>query len=95
MLFGLCNAQATFQRLMERVLAHIPRQHCIVYLDDLLVHASNFEGALCNLREVFAAIRQAGLRLNPKYQRTVGGKKEGNRVPGTRSERSWRIHRPG
>ncbi|KAJ8402780.1 hypothetical protein AAFF_G00364520 [Aldrovandia affinis] len=26
----------------------------------------DFEGALCNLREVFAAICQAGLRLNPK-----------------------------
>ncbi|KAJ8417748.1 hypothetical protein AAFF_G00225910 [Aldrovandia affinis] len=60
MLFGLCNAPATF----ERMLSH--RQHCIVYLDDLLVHASDFKGALCNLREVFAAIRQAGLRLNPK-----------------------------
>ncbi|KAJ8395018.1 hypothetical protein AAFF_G00039690 [Aldrovandia affinis] len=30
------------------------------------VHTSNFEGALCNLREVFAAIRQARLQLNPK-----------------------------
>ncbi|KAJ8401533.1 hypothetical protein AAFF_G00378500 [Aldrovandia affinis] len=64
--FRLCNAPATFKRLMERVLAHVPQQHCIVYLDDLLVHASDFEGALCNLQEVFAAIRQAGLRLNPK-----------------------------
>ncbi|KAJ8362593.1 hypothetical protein AAFF_G00367680 [Aldrovandia affinis] len=64
--FGLCNAPATFKRLMERVLAHVPRQHCIVSLNDLLIHASDFEGALCNLREVFAAIRQTGLRLNPK-----------------------------
>ncbi|KAJ8367549.1 hypothetical protein AAFF_G00314800 [Aldrovandia affinis] len=61
--FGLCNAPATFER---RVLAHISRQHCIVYLDDLLVHASDFEGALCNLWEVFATIRQARLLLNPK-----------------------------
>ncbi|KAJ8386845.1 hypothetical protein AAFF_G00166400 [Aldrovandia affinis] len=41
---------------MERVLSHIPKQHCIVYLDDLLVHAGYFEGALRHLREVFAAI---------------------------------------
>ncbi|KAJ8364961.1 hypothetical protein SKAU_G00137920 [Synaphobranchus kaupii] len=33
--FGLCNAPATFERLMERVLAAIPRSHCVVYLDDL------------------------------------------------------------
>ncbi|KAJ8385322.1 hypothetical protein AAFF_G00190380 [Aldrovandia affinis] len=64
--FGLCNAPATFERLMERVLSHVPRQHCIVYLVDLRVHVGDFEGALRNLREVFATIRQAGLRLNPK-----------------------------
>ncbi|KAJ8406835.1 hypothetical protein AAFF_G00297510 [Aldrovandia affinis] len=51
---------------MERVLSYVPKQHCIVYLDDLLVHASDFEGALRHLREVFATIRQAGLHLNPK-----------------------------
>lgn len=63
--FGLCNAPATFERLMERVLAEIPRSRCVVYLDDLLVHASDFDRALGNLQEVFEAIRQAGLRLNP------------------------------
>ncbi|KAJ8403386.1 hypothetical protein AAFF_G00351580 [Aldrovandia affinis] len=51
---------------MERVLNHVPKQHCIVYLDNLLIHTGDFEGALRHLREVFAAIRQAGLRLNPK-----------------------------
>ncbi|KAJ8337414.1 hypothetical protein SKAU_G00386340 [Synaphobranchus kaupii] len=64
--FGLCNAPATFERLMERVLAAVPRSHCVVYLDDLLVHASDFQQALANLTDVLAAIRQAGLRLNPK-----------------------------
>ncbi|KAJ8364485.1 hypothetical protein SKAU_G00133160 [Synaphobranchus kaupii] len=34
--FGLCNAPATFERLMERVLAAVPRSRCVVYLDDLL-----------------------------------------------------------
>ncbi|KAJ8352159.1 hypothetical protein SKAU_G00236350 [Synaphobranchus kaupii] len=64
--FGLCNALATFERLMERVLAAVPRSRCVVYLDDLLVHASDFQQALANLTDVLAAIRQAGLRLNPK-----------------------------
>uniref|UniRef100_A0AAV2KVV7 Gypsy retrotransposon integrase-like protein 1 n=1 Tax=Knipowitschia caucasica TaxID=637954 RepID=A0AAV2KVV7_KNICA len=63
--FGLCNALATFERLMERVLADIPRSHCVVYLDDLLVHASDFSKALGHLSGVFSAIRHAGLRLNP------------------------------
>ncbi|CAI5692683.1 unnamed protein product [Oreochromis niloticus] len=63
--FGLCNAPATFERLMERVLVKIPRSRCVVYLDDLLVHGGDFDSALSHLSEVFGAIRQAGLRLNP------------------------------
>ncbi|CAI5646298.1 unnamed protein product [Oreochromis niloticus] len=63
--FGLCNAPATFERLMERVLVNIPRSRCVVYLDDLLVHGGDFDSALSHLSEVFGAIRQAGLRLNP------------------------------
>ncbi|KAK2887926.1 hypothetical protein Q8A73_019374 [Channa argus] len=50
---------------MERVLKDIPRSRCVVYLDDLLVHAKGFEDAINNLAGVFMAIRQAGLRLNP------------------------------
>lgn len=63
--FGLCNAPATFERLMERVLKDIPRARCVVYLDDLLTHAKDFEQAVANLREVLTAIRGAGLKLNP------------------------------
>ncbi|CAI5671544.1 unnamed protein product [Oreochromis niloticus] len=63
--FGLCNAPATFERLMERVLVNIPHSRCVVYLDDLLVHGGDFDSALSHLSEVFSAIRRAGLRLNP------------------------------
>uniref|UniRef100_A0A669CP14 ribonuclease H n=1 Tax=Oreochromis niloticus TaxID=8128 RepID=A0A669CP14_ORENI len=63
--FGLCNAPATFERLMERVLVNIPRSRRVVYLDDLLVHGGDFDSALSHLSEVFSAIRRAGLRLNP------------------------------
>ena len=41
--FGLCNAPATFQRLMERVLAGLARNTCTVYLDDILVMGATFE----------------------------------------------------
>lgn len=40
---------------MERVLVNIPHSH-VVYQDDLLVHGSDFDRALSNLSEVFAAI---------------------------------------
>ncbi|KAI4872517.1 hypothetical protein NFI96_007455 [Prochilodus magdalenae] len=63
--FGLCNAPATFERLMEKVLADIPRQECLVYLDDLLVHGSSFEAALMSLQRVLQKISEAGLKLHP------------------------------
>lgn len=63
MAFGLCNAVATFERLLGRVLSRIPQSQCGVYLDDLLVHATDFEGELDNL---FKAIKEAGLCLSPK-----------------------------
>ena len=61
LLFGLCNGSTTFECLMERdgVLADVPQSCCVVYLDDLLVHAVDFEGALANQRDVFHAICQA------------------------------------
>ena len=63
--FGLCNAPATFERLMERVLIGLPWQTCLIYLDDVLVHAPTFEQAAKNLVEVFRRLRGAGLKLNP------------------------------
>ena len=64
--FGLCNAPATFQRLMESVLAGLARSSCTVYLDDILVIGKSFGEHLQNLRSVFARLREAGLRLKPK-----------------------------
>ncbi|KAI2646047.1 Retrovirus-related Pol polyprotein [Labeo rohita] len=63
--FGLCNAPATFERLMEQVLQGIPRESCLVYLDDILVHGKDFESALSALDLVITRIAQAGLKLHP------------------------------
>ena len=63
--FGLCNAPATFQRLMEGVLAGLARERCLVYLDDVLVMGKTFAEHLYNLREVFGRLSTAGLKLKP------------------------------
>lgn len=64
--FGLCNAPATFQRLMESVLAGLARESCTVYIDDVLVMGKTFEEHLGNLQKVFERLRLAGLKLKPE-----------------------------
>ena len=64
--FGLCNAPATFERLMEQVLVGLPPSTALVYLDDILVPGNNFQIHLTNLREVFRRIRDARLKLSPE-----------------------------
>ena len=63
--FRLCNAPATFQRLMEEVLRGLARKKCLVYLDDVLVIGRTFDEHLSNLREVFNRLSEAGLKLKP------------------------------
>lgn len=64
--FGLCNAPATFERLMETVLAGLPWETCLIYLDDVIVHAADFDSHLRNLAAVLEKFRQGNLKLNPK-----------------------------
>ncbi len=64
--FGLCNAPGTFERLMDNVLAGVPRQECLVYMDDVLSHGRTFQAALDSLRLVLGRIAGAGLRLHPE-----------------------------
>ena len=49
MLFGLCNAPVTFERLMDQVLQGLRWSRCLVYLDDIISFGTTFEDALDNL----------------------------------------------
>ena len=69
--FGLCNAPATFQRLMEEVLRGLAREKCLIYLDDVLVMGRTFDEHLSNLREIFMRLSRAGLRLKPSKCKLV------------------------
>ena len=64
--FGLCNASATFSRLMDRVLAGLHWEMCLFYLDDIIVFSSTWEEHLARLREVFERLRHANLKLGAK-----------------------------
>ena len=61
--FGLCNAPATFQRLMELILAGLQWSDCPVYLDDVIALGRTFVEHLRNLQFVLQQIRESGLRL--------------------------------
>ena len=61
--FGLINAPATFQRLMECALAGLTNEQCLIYLDDIIVFSSSFVEHLQRLRNIFVALRQARLQL--------------------------------
>ena len=70
--FGLCNAPATFQRLMETVLVGLTRSCCLVYLDDVMVIGKSFSEHLTNLRRVFERFREANLKLKPEKCYSAG-----------------------
>ena len=64
--FGLCNAPATFERLMEAVLAGLQWEICLIYLDDIITFGKTFDEAVENLQQVLERLRNAGLQLKPK-----------------------------
>ena len=59
--FGLCNAPATFQRVMDRALYRV--NHVESYVDDILIFSPDFDSHLSHLREVLKHLQVAGLQL--------------------------------
>ena len=64
--FGLSNAGATFERLMERVLSNLSWKVSLVYLDDIIILSKDFKEHLDNLRQVFTRLEQSNPKMNPK-----------------------------
>ena len=63
---GLCNAPATFQRLMDCVLSDLKFSCVLVYLDNINVFSHTFTDHIDHLEEVFKWLLAAGLKLKPK-----------------------------
>ena len=63
--FGLCNAQANFQQLMENCMGELNLIYCLIYLDDLIVFSQMAEGHLHQLCVVCDQLREYNLKLKP------------------------------
>lgn len=63
--FGLKNAPATFQRLMDLVLTGMQGNEIFVYLDDIVIYSSSLTEHTIKFEKLAKRLRQANLRLQP------------------------------
>lgn len=59
--FGLCNAPATFQRLMDSMLVGIKGEEALVYLDDIIIFSKNIEQHATRLGRVLQILYESNL----------------------------------
>jgi hypothetical protein len=64
--FGLTNAPATFQRLMERVLAPLIDRFVAVFFDDVMIYSLQIDLHYSHVAQALELIRQANLKLKWK-----------------------------
>jgi len=64
--FGLKNAGATYQRLMDRVLAPIIGRNVQAYVDDMVVTSQKRQQHVAELEKLFTTIAKYRLKLNPE-----------------------------
>ena len=66
--FGLCNATATFQRLMAQALTRVTKKYgnlVMCYVDDVVIATPTLEDHIDWLDEVFGCMKRAGLKCKP------------------------------
>jgi hypothetical protein len=63
--FGLKNAGATYQRLMNKMFHNQIGWYVEVYIDDMLVKTKDEDRHLDDLEETFKTLRQYCMKLNP------------------------------
>ena len=63
--FGLKNAGATYQRLVNHMFHNQVGQNIEVYVDDMLVKSQQTVDHLTNLEETFDTLRKYNIKLNP------------------------------
>ncbi|KMQ82914.1 enzymatic polyprotein endonuclease reverse [Lasius niger] len=65
MQFGLKNAPATFQRLMDNVLSGLQGNELFVYMDDIVIYARSLKEHEVKFNKLMQRLRTANLKLQP------------------------------
>lgn len=73
--FGLKNAGATFQRLIDKIFKSQVGRNVEVYVDDILVKSEIEENHIADLEETFSNLKKSGIKLKPS--KCTFGIKEG------------------
>ena len=100
--FGLCNAPATFQGMMNEVLREFLDQGVVVYLDDVLIYSKDKESHVKLVRQVLAKLAQHNLavaghksQFHVPQTEYLGFIVNGNRIhvleETTRSVQEWAV----
>ncbi|KAE8247335.1 hypothetical protein A4X06_0g4529 [Tilletia controversa] len=63
--FGLRNAPAVFQRLMDRLLGALRWQDAVVYIDDIVVATTTMDEHVHALDSILSSAEREGLRFSP------------------------------
>lgn len=61
--FGLKNAPATFQRVMDNILRGLQNEICLVYLDDIIIYSTSLQEHLVNLSKIFQRLRETNFKI--------------------------------
>ena len=64
--FGMVNASATCQRMMDLAFKGLQPEVCCCYIDDVIIFSHTFEEHLAHLEAVFKRLDESNLRMGAK-----------------------------
>jgi hypothetical protein len=64
MSFGIKNARATYQRLVNKIFRDQIGRNVEVYVDDMLIKSARTASHIADLRETFKTLRDHKMKLN-------------------------------
>ncbi|XP_020297108.1 uncharacterized protein LOC109861736 [Pseudomyrmex gracilis] len=94
--FGLKNAPAMFQRLMNSILIGLQGITCFVYLEDIVIYGASLQEHSKRLREVLDRLRKGYHRLKNRGSQGISSSEESKKYPSIHKfgRVFQKVHRP-